>query len=183
MAGNKGLKKTYLAWLIDKIADEEKKLTYNELFHILHTIDFKWSIVRDVNRSLDGLSLRYRFSCEMNYDPEYVDDILDFRCSVLEMMVALSLRCEETIMSNPEYGDRTKEWFWIMIDNLKLTKCKDGRCDLEYVERRVQLMMDRKYGRDGSGGALFVVPNPEEDMRKTEIWYQLNWYLIFSGKE
>ena len=33
-------------------------------------------------------------------------------CSVLEMMIALAIRCEEHIMDDPDVGNRTGQWFW-----------------------------------------------------------------------
>ena len=39
-------------------------------------------------------------------------------CSVLEMMVALAICCEETYMDNPNIGNRTGQWFWNMVKNI-----------------------------------------------------------------
>ena len=57
-----------------------------------------------------GVGLRYRYSIYLKRDD--VIDILNEPCSVLEMILALAIRCEDTIMANVRYGDRTTQWFW-----------------------------------------------------------------------
>ena len=97
-------------------------------------------------------------------------------CSVLEMMVALAIRCEETIMDNPAYGDRTAQWFWGMIRTLGLYSMTDDRFDQEYVDMVIDRFLNRDYEPNGEGG-LFKINNCKYDLRKIEIWYQLCWYL------
>ena len=55
-------------------------------------------------------------------------------CSVLEMMIALSMRCEEQIMDDPDIGNRTGQWFWDMIDNLGLGEHERLKFDGRYVD-------------------------------------------------
>lgn len=143
-----------------------------------HDTEFTYTILKDENRYNDGLELRYRFALENGYEFK-ADDIiaiLDGPCSVLEMMVALSLRMEENIMDNPEYGNRTGQWFWQMTTNMGLGGQQDPLFDKEYVEERVHQFLDRRYERNGKGG-LFTVRNTTVDLRDVEIWYQMNWYL------
>ena len=123
----------------------------------------------DENRLLDGLDLRFRFADENSY---YIDG----DCSVLEMMVALSLRCEEHIMSDDEIGNRTGRWFWEMIDNLGLESMYDDNFDKVYADKIIYRFLNREYEPNGDGG-LFTVRNRNVDLRKVEIWYQLMWYL------
>ena len=53
-------------------------------------------------------NLRYRFGREIKLPSGIISSELDnYPCSVLEMLIALSIRCEETIMTDEEYGDRT----------------------------------------------------------------------------
>ena len=131
----------------------------------------------DGNRAEDGVELRYRFGSECGFDNSAVADCLDDKdCSVLEMMVALAIRCEEHIMDNPDIGDRTGKWFLDMIVNLGLEKMTDDRFDKRYVERILHRFLNREYGRNGDGG-LFTVHHSRIDMRSVEIWYQAMWYL------
>ena len=172
------LENLYFDWLVSRVCNSYQKAEYYELLQALYYIPFRWYMNRDENREADGEALRYDFEDILSVRPRRrLDDILPFKCSVLEMLVALSVRCEETIMSDPDEGDRTAKWFWTMIFNLGLEDMRNNRFDWYYVKERTDIFMERRYSRDGSNGGLFVVPNPPRDMRRTEIWYQMNWYL------
>jgi hypothetical protein len=111
------------------------------------------------------------------YNIDHVLDILgDEKCSVLEMMAALAIRCEESIMDDPLVGDRTKQWFWKMIVNLGLGSMTNDKFDVKYVDYVLDRFLDREYEPDGRGG-LFTIRDCEDDMRDIEIWVQLNRYV------
>ena len=99
----------------------------------------------------------------------------DYECSVLEMMVALSIKCED-IMGDDRFGDRTGQWFWGMIVNLGLGSMTDDRFDELYAEDVINIFLDRRYDPDGKGG-LFRIKHCRQDLRNVEIWYQMCWYL------
>jgi hypothetical protein len=131
----------------------------------------------DGNRAADGIELRYRFGYENRYTSDLINAWLDHRpCSVLEMMVALSFRCEEHIMDDPTIGNRTGQWFWGMIMNLGLESMDDSRFDIYKVDDIIFKFLNRQYKPDGEGG-LFTVTKRRNDLRETEIWYQMCWYL------
>jgi hypothetical protein len=140
----------------------------------LHSVEFIFSIPMDVNRAKDGEDLRYRFGL----DKGWTDIPLELQgpCSVLEMMVALSVRCEETIMDDPRIGDRTGQWFWGMISSLGLGSMMDNQFDKEYVDSVIHRFLKREYEPNGKGG-LFTVKRCRYDLRSFEIWYQMCWYL------
>lgn len=148
-----------------------------KIITLLHNIEFRYSIPMDANREEDGIDLRYRFITEVGIPKNYqeVYAYLDGPCSVLEMMIALAIRCEESIMDDPDIGDRTSEWFWLMMKNLGLDYMSDRKFDRDLAEEKISIFLDRKYKRNGEGG-LFVV-NGRRDLRKVEIWYQMCWYL------
>ena len=148
-----------------------------KIITLLHNIEFRYSIPMDANREEDGIDLRYRFITEVGIPKNYqeVYAYLDGPCSVLEMMIALAIRCEESIMDDPDIGDRTSEWFWLMMKNLGLDYMNDRKFDRDIAEEKISIFLDRKYKRNGEGG-LFVV-NGRRDLRKVEIWYQMCWYL------
>jgi hypothetical protein len=79
-------------------------------------------------------------------------------------------------MDDPDYGNRTGQWFWTMINNLNLSSMSDERFDGEYVDEVISIFLNREYQEDGEGG-LFTIEDCEYDMRTVEIWYQLCWYL------
>lgn len=148
-----------------------------KIITLLHNIEFRYSIPMDANREEDGIDLRYRFITEVGIPKNYqeVYAYLDGPCSVLEMMIALAIRCEESIMDDPDIGDRTSEWFWLMMKNLGLDYMSDRKFNRDIAEEKISIFLDRKYKRNGEGG-LFVV-NGRRDLRKVEIWYQMCWYL------
>lgn len=148
-----------------------------KIITLLHNIEFRYSIPMDANREEDGIDLRYRFITEVGIPKNYqeVYAYLDGPCSVLEMMIALAIRCEESIMDDPDIGDRTSEWFWLMMKNLGLDYMSDRKFDRDIAEEKISIFLDRNYKRNGEGG-LFVV-NGRRDLRKVEIWYQMCWYL------
>lgn len=148
-----------------------------KIITLLHNIEFRYSIPMDANREEDGIDLRYRFMTEVGIPKNYqeVYGYLDGPCSVLEMMIALAIRCEESIMDDPDIGDRTSEWFWLMMKNLGLDYMSDRKFNRDIAEEKISIFLDRKYKRNGEGG-LFVV-NGRRDLRKVEIWYQMCWYL------
>ena len=91
------------------------------------------------------------------------------------MMVALAKRCEENIMLDSDYGDRTGYWFWEMVANMHLVRYDDDNYDAEEVEEILDRMLFRLYSPNGDGG-LFTVNNGK-DMRREEIWCQLMGHL------
>lgn len=169
----------YFTWLVKKISGKSssKRVSFNRLLQFLHTVEFRWSIDNDSNRAEDGESLRFRFAVAKGHeeDPEEILDILHGPCSVLEMMVALALRCEE-IMDDPSVGNRTPQWFWHMIANLGLGSMYDERFDKEETAAIINRLLDREYEPNGRGG-LFRLRSCRDDLREVELWYQMCWYL------
>ena len=170
----------YFDWLTDMVdaSRYEKNLSFSKLLRYLHQTEFSYSIPRDENRYEDGLSLRYRFITSNRYDISYLDE-LEGPCSILEMMVALAIRCEETIMDDWSKGNRTGQWFWEMIASLGLGSMIDSRYDKKAVDDIIDRFLNREYEPNGKGG-LFRIRHPEEypkDIRDVEIWTQMCWYL------
>ena len=163
----------YFEWMFDLVCCRKK--SYRKLLIQLHNTPFEYTLERDDNRAQDGMDLRLRFIDFMSYSKDVLD-YLDGPCSVLEMMMALSVRCEEHIMGDPEIGDRTGKWFWGMIKNMQLDNMTDDTYDKEYVSERLYIMMNREYNPYGEGG-LFTVHHVNKDLRRCEIWYQMCWYL------
>lgn len=165
----------YFEWMLDIVDGERdsEEISYRKLLTHLHCTDFVYSIPMDENRASDGLDLRYRYSLASGDDKRYLDI---GPCTVLEMMIALAIRCEEEIMSDPDVGDRTRQWFWTMVNSLGLGAVTDARYDKALVNDILTTFLDREYEPNGRGG-LFYIRNCEYDLRDVEIWYQLSWYL------
>lgn len=170
------VKNDYFEWLYNCVCKgrANQNISYRKLFMVLHSVEFIFTVQNDIERARDGVDLRYRYAISM--DDRRLMDILDGPCSVLEMMVALAIRCEETIMDDARYGDRTGQWFWGMLSNLGLSFMTDERFDREFALDKIYIFLDRRYSPDGKGG-LFYISDCEYDLRDEEIWTQLCWYL------
>ena len=167
----------YFDWIYDLVCGERfsDRLSYRKLLMHLHNTRFRYRMSMDGNRASDGIDLRYRF----DYEHGGIEDAelyLKGPCSVLEMMVALALRCEETIMDDPTLGNRTGQCFWGIITSLGLGSMSDDKYDKAYVNAIISRFLSRDYEPNGKGG-LFTVKNCEQDMRDIEIWHQLCLYL------
>lgn len=170
------VRELYEDWLMGIVADSDH-LDYRYLLDYLFNIEFTWSVDGDENRAADGIHLRSIFEDESQITWRIFNE--DDPCSVLEMMVALSLRGSEDILWDGE-NDYTPFLFWTMIDNLELTNCTDRAFNESYVEEKIKIFLDRKYDENGRGG-LFLpcpifVPNPK-NFSKIEIWYQMQYWI------
>lgn len=178
------LKNEYFEWLYGLVCNGRgpQSMSYRRLLMHLHATEFRYIIPRDQNRAGDGINLRYHFALTREHEcsTDVTMDILDGPCSVLEMMVALADRCEQTIMDDESIGDRTGQWFWGMITNLGLGSMVDSRYDRGTVNDILNRFLNREYEPDGRGG-LFRVRDCDRDLRNVEIWYQLCWYLNSIG--
>ena len=156
----------------------DKQISFRKLLTHLHATPFSYIIPRDHNRAEDGADLRRRYIISRGYEDWYsqIMDELYSPCSILEMMVALAIRCEEDTMDDPSIGGRSKQWFWGMIRSLGLNSMMDHAYDETYVCQVIERFLNREYEPNGKGG-LFTIRNCEYDLRDVEIWYQLNWYL------
>ena len=174
------VRNTYFQWLYNWMSGERHHydVSFKRLLMQLHDTEFTYTIRNDQNRAEDGMNLRYRFAKSGVIDEpvDYILECLVGPCSVLEMMVALAKRCENDYMDDPEYGDRTAQWFWAMITNLDLGNMIDDWYDKNRVDRTIRRFLNREYDRDGRGG-LFRVRNSTVDMRTIEIWSQMFYFL------
>lgn len=169
----------YFEWLFELVTKNRfsEQISYENLLLHLYNTEFTWIIPKDQNRASDGIDLRRRYADAKHISANYVIDILSSKpCSVLEMMVALAIRCEETIMDNPEMGDRTTQWFWAMVVSLGLGSMTNETYDEKEVSNIVTIFLQREYAPNGKGG-LFTIKNTKKDLRDVEIWHQLCWYL------
>lgn len=170
------VKTEYFEWMYELMCGDRfaKSITYRRLFMFLNNTEFTYFVPHDENRAADGTALRYRY-CLLN-DWTNLEYCLSGPCSVLEMMIALAIRCEERIMSDPEKGDRTRQWFWNMMRSLGLNSMTDYNFDEGLVNDAVTKFLNREYDRNGKGG-LFTIKGWDRDARDVEIWHQLMAYL------
>lgn len=171
------LTNAYFAWMYQLVFPDRNDISYRRLLMYLNNVTFYPVLDMDENRVQDGEDLRYRFGYENRHIDPGIGTLLDCRpCSVLEMMVALALRIEESIMADPQMGNRIPHWFFEMLRSLGLDDMTDEMFDRRRVTNIIRNFLERKYAADGKGG-LFTIPDSVRDMRNAEIWYQANWYL------
>ena len=174
------LREEYFAWLCDWVSDDKhlsRHTTYNKMFSYLFDKPFEYTIAMDGNRAEDGINLRYRYGRENGIPDTLVATYLDDRdCSMLEMMVALSIRMENHIMEYKDLGNRTGQWFWSMIVSLGLDGMDDTNFDSARAAGIIHRFNTRQYEPCGKGG-LFTVQNPTIDMRGMDIWYQMQHWI------
>lgn len=164
----------YFSWLISKVDCQEYGVTnYRYLIDALLNIPFRYTIENDDNRLADGLCLRSQYEYEtgnaLQTNARYKP------CSVLEVVIALAMRCEE-IMTDYRFGDRVPLWFWTMLNSLGLLGQNDNDFDQVFVDIVIDRFLNRAYAKNGKGG-LFTVSQPYENMRVVEIWCQCQWFL------
>lgn len=172
----KRLADAYFDWMCKLVCEKQStRNKYHKLLIFLHQTPFDYTIPMDGNRADDGTEIRYRFGYENDIPQTEIALIDDGPCSMLEMMVALAWRMEETIMNNPDAGNRIGRWFWDMIESLGLSDMTEAKFDEDKASTIIDIFLDHDYARNGKGG-LFTVNGPY-DMRDYEIWYQMMWYL------
>lgn len=166
----------YFEWLCGLVCNyrSSNAISYDKLLMRLHSIEFTYILDMDENRAKDGIELRWRYAWEHGMSD--VPRCLDGPCSVFEMMVALSVYCEQNIMDDPNIGNRTGQWFWGMIVNLGLGAMTDIRFDRRFVDDTIRRFLNRTYERNGKGG-LFKIEQCDHDVRDLDIQHQLCRYL------
>ncbi len=182
MSKNKELRTEYFHWLVSitGIAPDNSESSYHLLLKKLHERDFYSIVPNDDNRGEDGKKLRKEFADEANYHVDTILDMLESPCSMLEMMIALSIRCQE-IMSDLDDNFTVSKWFWEMISNVGLIEMDDDHyVDMggsDEFRKIIDIILDRKYDKNGNGG-LFPLKYPGKNQRKQELVYQMNAYLM-----
>lgn len=167
----------YFEWLTDlssKLLQHYGE--YRNLSEYLYSIEFYSEHGNDEDREEDGLNLRLRFAEESGYPTYTVRTRITSSCSVLEMMLALAIRCEENIMGEPGDEVNSGRWLFEMLESLHIEGMEDYCFDPDYVYKRIRIFLQRRYSRNGDGG-LFTVYKTNNDLRDADIWFQMCWYL------
>lgn len=166
----------YFEWLYSHIGPVEynnPRHTFWSLARQLYVTKFRWFVHNDENRAADGIQLREEFMDRWGHEgvePNW----LDLECSVFEMLIALSER-----LAFESYGE-VSDWFWKLMENLGLTAYNDltyNAVHSDEIAEAVNRVLDRTYGRDGTGG-LFPLREGRRDQRRIELWYQKEAYLL-----
>jgi hypothetical protein len=140
-------------------------------------------VKNDDNRIADAIALRRQFEDELGYKEHTIDELFEDPdgCNMLEMMVAFAMRIQSDIMWDPEQNDRTPFWFWTMLTNAGLpleefTDDKFGKDQLIFLEKLLDKVINRLYTKTGIG-SFFPQKISRKDMRRTELWYQMQFWI------
>lgn len=171
----------YFQWLCKKVGIPDRR-PYLKMAEALHGLIFRPgdAIETDKNRANDGLQLRVKFM--ERYGPMGSSGNRG-PCTMLEFLIGLAGRMAY-IMGEEGNDLHTGHYFRSMIENLRLGKLTDDRYDELngdfYIQEATDRVLFRTYEWDGSGG-LFPLRRCRHDQRKTEIWYQMQSWLLESG--
>lgn len=169
----------YFDVLYDIVAADREDvadMSYRMLLGVLDGVEFRDTRGIDGNRIQDAQELRADMIAENDLDHTSVRPFENV--SMLEVMIAIADRLGQIT------GDEdTAFWFWEMVSNLAL----DGIDDNEFwsdpdgyedeILDRADDVININYDRDGLGG-LFLLREgvAPQDMRDTELWYQMQYY-------
>lgn len=155
-------KAEYIEYLKSFIIDQFFTVSYDKLFSKLYDTEFVAIMPLDDNRICDAENLRNGFDIS---DP----------ISVFEVLIALSIRCEEQIMHENNRGDRRGLLFWEMIGNMGLGSQTDENYNEEYCDDILRKFLYHNYGPNGLGCAFRSTAH--KDLTNYELWYQMNLYI------
>lgn len=170
----------YFDWLLDLVRVREQTLHWYEVLWVLANTDFVAFHPMDENRIGDAIDLRMEFWDGFNVAG--LDNAIGREpVSILEVLIALARRGERDVMHDPELGDRSPKWFWIMIYNLGLDEfahygALDSRRNREKLDEILRNFVERRYDRAGHG-AIFQARSPSVNMKKEELWSQMNYFF------
>lgn len=163
----------YLQYLIWR-CNLQKERGMERIFETLHDLEFTYVMDRDENRYADGVELRDDYEipdCFMDLE----DEFLDRNCSVLEMLIALSIRVDDDFIGDPA-EPHPEDFFIEMIENLKLDRYSGRSFYEKDVIKIIQRWLERRFNQDGCGSP-FPLRHDKRNQRDLEIWDQMNSYI------
>lgn len=159
-------KKEYFDWLVERVDGRG----YEKLLLYLYKRPYAWGLERDKNRVEDAYQMRENYlnpgPYTLDVEP-WVRELGDV--SVLELFVSFAEQIDQRVMWDEDEGDRTSDWFWMMLHNIGL----DGMDDEQFDQKRVTLFVDKFL----SDGVLF----PCRGARGLDLWMQMNRYFEENG--
>lgn len=169
----------YYRFLLEEIhADPDGEYyNYTELLNRLWETPFTCRNDRDVNRIADGKWLRYEYAYQTGLPYSIVEEssLSVKQCSILEMMVALAKKMEDSLLDN-WIEKRIHVWFWRMIGSLGLESYTDWHWRVDEVDYILDNFLNLRYSADGQG-SLFTIYEIGYDARAHEIWEQMQRWV------
>lgn len=182
MTADSWLPEIYFDWLrSDAFSSRVNRKEYEGVLRVLHDIPFYWTIWADENRAGDALSFRQNDFLGYQQDLDQLDQIwlgqwATASPSVLEVMLGMARRWSLYFEGHTTY------YFGHMFRNLELDRYP-GRSLIPVKAAAVREVIDNWLSRQflpNGIGSPFPVNNQFAfdiiDMRKVEIWGQMNAY-------
>ena len=149
---------------------------YGILARGLHSMEFRAKLPPDNNRGMDGMQLRVDFMRQ--YGPQGSSTNRG-PCTMLEFFIALAKRMS-FLMHGNDSGHHSEYYFWVMMNNLKLSKLTDDKWHYLngdfYLEDAIWRVQNRQFDYNGQGG-IFPLRMSKDDQRFVEFWYQMQAWL------
>ena len=162
----------YFLWLMGLVGGPDPN--YATVLNSAFQTTFLVIIPMDDNRMQDAEYLRKIYYRKTGIKL-YTTDI-----TVLEILVSLAKRLDETALVDAIEGLGSEYWFWVLIKNLGLDSYVDSdRMDqaiITEINTIFTRMVARTYDKDGYGG-LFPLTNPTRDQIGVDIWFQMMAWL------
>lgn len=169
----------YKDWLYFLAFESEpERERYSLLLDNLYKIQFFSLNPRDTNRIYDAIDFRYRFGDELCIPREIIDkELKENPVSVLEVMIALAFYCYENVSQySLNCQMDASSWFKDMLKSLGILDMTNQNFSSDIFLEIIRKFMWGDIERNGKGG-LFTIENSNIDMRKLELWYQMNSYI------
>lgn len=152
--------------------------SYRLVLKALFSKEFYWTVELDSNRASDGKYQREAWVEQVNSERVAAGE-LPYDCAVLrsgvntlEVLIGLARRMEDDFMRNTFVGDRSRWWFWKMLENAELLEKTDLMMEgsgYDCLCCKITDILDRKFSRDGKPG-FFPIRNVSIDARSTQLW-------------
>jgi hypothetical protein len=177
------IEQLYFKWLTLRVGNVSAPL--ERLCWMLHQNSFQRRVGNDVNRAVDGESLRQMFLgdyAEADIDPRLSNALMAEECSWFEMLVALSSTLDYY------YDGGVKERLFELITNMGLRKIlfsdieSDGtsrydEVDQDLVDIATRRIDENRIESNGYGGLFPLEKHDHPDQRGVEIWEQGGAYF------
>ena len=176
---NNDIVREYRTFLIDEVTDyRHEAADYCLLLNTLFDIPFRAYVEMDNNRIDDALDMRIEYISNQDYHRIDYSAVKNRFVSCLEVLISLAKRMENDILCDPmEEIDHSSDHFWMFLRNLDVEKYTNDRFLEAEIRLKVEKFIRREYKKNGVG-SIFPVKSDKIDMRKLEIWDQMNRFLM-----
>lgn len=173
-----GEKEQYVEWLYSQVMPDGMYNGYSYLQLLLHLNRAPFRVINplDEARADEGRDLRSEYMVETH--KRYLEGVLfpSKEATFLEVLIALSSRMAFEVCDKMTHTDAFVE----MLRNAGLMDYDDDSMvslgAIKDLEKRIDDIIDRNYGVDGSGG-LFPLISPMRNQQQLPLFEQMEDYL------